>query len=138
MTTHKISRRIALPILLVAITLLPSCETVDKTVGKVVTTCKYDANLVAALGKTKADVRKAYKSSGKKDVNPVAALMMPPALSRAHGSTKRKNAERKLKLPPAKVIQTIRKAEIARQASKLYVSKPGDGCSFRSVVPSSC
>ena len=68
MTTHKISRRIALPILLVAIILLPSCETVDKTVGKVVTTCKYDANLVAALGKTKADVRKAYKSSGKKDV----------------------------------------------------------------------
>lgn len=68
MTTHQISRRIALPILLVAIILLPGCETVDKAVGKVVTTCKYDANLVAALGKTKADVRKAYKSSGKKDV----------------------------------------------------------------------
>jgi len=68
MTTHKINRRIALPILLVAIFLLPGCETVDKGVGKVITTCKYDVNLVAALGKTKADVQKAYKSSAKKDV----------------------------------------------------------------------
>src|SRR5215208_4439070 len=77
------------------------------------------------------------KSSAKKDGNRMAALMMPPVLSRNHGSSKRKNAERKLKLPPAKVIQRIRKAEIAKQASKLYVSKPRDGCCFRSVVPSS-
>ncbi len=68
MPSHKMNHRIALPLFFVAIILLPGCETVDKTVGKVVTTCKYDVNLVATLGKTKVDVQKAYKSSAKKDV----------------------------------------------------------------------
>src|SRR4029077_4058628 len=70
------------------------------------------------------------KSSAKKDGNRRAALMMPPALSRTHGSTKRKSTERRLKLTLATVIQAIRKAEIARQAIELYVSNPPVGCSF--------
>ena len=68
----------------------------------------------------------------------MAALMMPPAPSRAQGSTKRNSAERGLKLPLASVIQTIRKAEIARQAIKPYMSKPRAGCSSWSLVPRRC
>ena len=62
MNNHKTNRRIALPMLLVAILLLPSCT------GIPITTCTYDATLVAALGKAKVDVQKAYKSSRKQDV----------------------------------------------------------------------
>lgn len=52
----------AVPILLGAIFLLTSCG------GIPITTCHYDAALVAALGKAKVDVQKAYKSSRKQDV----------------------------------------------------------------------
>jgi hypothetical protein len=62
MNNHKTNRRIALPILLVAVLLLSGFT------GIPITTCTYDATLVAALGKAKVDVQKAYKSSGKKDV----------------------------------------------------------------------
>jgi hypothetical protein len=58
------------------------------------------------------------KSKAKKDGSRNAAVMMPPALSKTHGSTKRNTAERRLKLPLASVIQTTRKIEIARQANK--------------------
>ena len=63
------------------------------------------------------------KSKAKKDGSRNAAAMMPPALSKTHGSTKRNTAERRLKLPPASVIQTTRKIEIARQANKQRLSK---------------
>lgn len=62
MNNQKINRRIAVPILLGAIFLFTSCSSMP------ITTCHYDATLVAALGKTKADVQKAYKSSRKQDV----------------------------------------------------------------------
>jgi hypothetical protein len=65
MNNHKTNRRIALPMLLVAVLLLPSCNTISKVP---ITTCAYDAILVAALGKARVDVRKAYKSSRKQDV----------------------------------------------------------------------
>src|SRR5262245_18595214 len=63
------------------------------------------------------------KSKADKDGNRRAAVMMPPSLSTAHGSTKRNAAERGSKLPLASVIQTTRKVEIARQANKQRLSK---------------
>jgi hypothetical protein len=64
MNNHKTNRRIALPILLVAALLLAGCGGIPIPI----TTCTYDATLVASLGKTKVDVQKAYKSSRKTDV----------------------------------------------------------------------
>src|SRR6266496_6412005 len=68
------------------------------------------------------------KSKAKKDGSPNAAVMMPPALSKTHGSNKRNTAERRLKLPLASVIQAIRKIEIARQANKQHLSMLRGGC----------
>src|SRR5262245_37861052 len=62
MNKHQTIRWIGMPISLVAILLFASCSSLP------ITTCSYDTALVAALGKTKVDVQKAYKSSRKQDV----------------------------------------------------------------------
>src|SRR4029077_1163551 len=81
------------------------------------------------------------KSSTKKDGNRNAAVIRPPALSRIHGSRKRKTAKRKLKLLLASVIPTTRKIEIAKQANRQRLSTARAACcsarvSFNSLLTS--
>jgi hypothetical protein len=57
------------------------------------------------------------KSSAKKEGKRKAAVTIPPALSRTHGSASRKTTEPTLRLLLASVIQTMEKADIRRQAS---------------------
>src|SRR5689334_1031307 len=73
------------------------------------------------------------KSSAKKDGSCSAVVITPPARSSTHGSTQRNTAEYKLKLPLARVIQTTRNVEIARQATKQRPSKGRTGCWFVSI-----
>src|SRR5882724_569964 len=86
--------------------------------------------LFQAITPTETTATPNRKSSAKKDGSRSSAVMMPPALSKAHGSTKRNTAERRLKLPLASVIQATRKAEIVRQAIRQRLSKACGGCCF--------
>src|SRR4029453_12263007 len=75
-----------------------------------------------AISPTETTATPNRKSKAKKDGSRSAAVMMPPVLSKTHGSTKRNTAERKLKLPLASVIHATRKVEMARQANKQRLS----------------
>src|SRR5882724_3664384 len=73
------------------------------------------------------------KSSAKKDGSRSAVVMTPPALSSTHGSAKRNTVEYRLKLALARMIQTIRNVEIARQANKQRPSKGRADCCFAPI-----